>query len=145
MGEILPFSRSARGAAAQVVAPLTNFDVFKEAVDDCLEEWQKHAVNNSLSEFVYKTLPEFARLSKRQDYLNDLNIINAVEQKLELPITVISPGSTPENRMGCLVSFRRGDESYYYPPIMPSEAMARAFNLVVYVTFERRMKAAGRD
>lgn len=130
---------------AHVSRMLTTHDIFMDVTDEVVSEWQKAAVNNRLSEYIAKKIPAFARGPKSSDYVNDLNVIASVEQKLNMKLAVFFPGCTPNNKIGWLVAFHREKEIFSTPPDMASESMARALNVVLYVSFENVMKTLGRS
>lgn len=154
-GNIIEFKRRGEAKAtskrkdpmavqAYITRLKTNHDIFQDVTEEILTEWQQAAVNNRLSEYITKKLPAHARGPKHTDYVNDLNAIATVEQKLGMKVAIFSPGTTRNNTYGWLVAFHRGKEIFSTPPDMASEGMARALNILLCVCFERTLKSLGR-
>ena len=150
MSNVIPFKKpvetkpSKKGKSSPVTALKTNFDIFQEVQEDVLGDWQRFAAKNQLSKYIESKLSSTVRAAKGSDYVNDLNIIAGVEQKLEMKVAVFCPGCSFSNPIGWLAAFHRGKEIFSTPPDMASEGYARAMNIVLCVTFEYHMKTLGR-
>lgn len=122
------------------VKPLTPSELFDMVYSDIVDDWQNAAKNNKLSELIHKKLPAHCAVSPNTDYVNDLNVIAHIERKLNLILSINSPEFSG-NKMGWMVVFKKDDDVYSGPPDMVLESYARAFNVLLYVEFERRLKA----
>lgn len=122
------------------VKPLTPSELFDTVYADIVDEWQIAAKNNKLNELVAKKLPAHCVGPLNTDYVNDLNVISGIETRLNLIRSINSPEFSG-NKMGWMVIFNKDGESYSGPPDMVLESYARAFNVLLYVEFERRLKA----
>lgn len=123
----------------------SNNELFQETAEYLIDEWKKNAVKNCLNEFVASKIPEYAKSVKSADYVNDLNVISSVEQKLKITVSVFYPGCTAHNPYGWLASFHNGIEVFTTPTDMASEANARALNIIFYLSFMAKLKKIGRD
>ena len=123
----------------------TNHDIFSEVTEDVLGEWQRYAVQNRLSEYVSGKLPARVRGPVLSDYVNNLNLLSETEQKLGMKVAIFYPGCTLNNTYGWLVAFHRGKEIFSTPPDMATEAIARALNIVLYVSFIETLHTLGRQ
>lgn len=126
-------------------AQKTNSEIFNDVYQDVIGNWQRFAQRNHLNEFIRDSLPAKAHGPEGEDYVNDLNVISKVEQKLDIRVSIFYPGCTTTNPLGWLVVFHRGTEIFSTPPDMVSEANARALNIVLYLAFEATMKTLGRE
>ena len=122
------------------VKPLTPGEIFDTVYADIVDDWQGYAKENKLNELMLKKLPAHCVGPQNTDYVNDLNVISSIESKLNLIRSVNSPEFSG-NKMGWMVIFNKDGESYSGPPDMVLESYARAFNILLYVEFERRLKA----
>lgn len=124
---------------------LTTGEIFEDAYDNLLPDWQLAALKNQLSEFIERKIPKYARSSDEQaDYVNDLNVISAVERRLGMKVAVFYPECTFSNPYGWLAAFHRGKEVFTTSPEMATEAAARALNILLYLAFEDQLKRLGR-
>lgn len=123
----------------------TNNEVFQDVFDEVIGEWQVYATRNRLNEFIHSKLPAKARMESGADYLNDLNVISAVEQKLEMRVVMLYPGATLSNPYGWLVSFHVGKNVYSTSPDMASESSARALAVLLFLKFQWTMETLGRS
>ncbi len=122
----------------------SNYDLYRDVVDEVLGEWQMAAERNALSDYVYSKLPLLARGQRHDDYVNDLNVISTVERKIGLTVVVFSPGATKHSMLGWSVVFHRGQEILGCPPNMASESMARSLNIVLFLVYDGLLKSLGR-
>lgn len=130
-----------------VVSPTdkkSNHDLFRDVVDQVLGEWQAAAERNMLSDYIYSKLPYLARGPRNADYVNDLNVISKIENKLGMTVAVFSPGATRNNAIGWVAAFHREQEILGCPPDMASESMARALNIVLFLVYGGLLKSLGR-
>lgn len=70
------------GGPAAVKRLKSNQELFVEAYEDVIGDWQRFAAKNRLSEYIASKLPPSFVVSTA-DYVNDLNVLSAVEQNLE--------------------------------------------------------------
>lgn len=125
--------------------PKTNVEIFADAFEDVIGDWQRFATRNKLSEYVASKIPVSAVGPLGTDYVNDLNTISGIEQKLKMKVSVFSPGITHETQLGWMATFHLGKEVFSTPNDMVSEANARALLIVLYLHFMVIMKSLGRD
>ena len=123
----------------------TNHEIFQDIFEDVIEDWRRYASKNRLNEFIRGKLPPTVDAGIGADYVNDLNIIAATEQKLHMMITVFCPGFTDNNPYGWIAAFQRKNEIFSTPADMVSEANARALNVVLFVLFNSYLKTIGQD
>jgi hypothetical protein len=128
----------------------TNPEIFSDVIEDILGHWQSAAAKNKLNEYIRSKIPpmlvgDLDKEGAYNDFVNDLNVISIVEQKLGMRVAVFYPGCTFNNPYGWLAAFHRGKEIYSTPPDMASEANARALNILLHLSFEYTMKSLGRD
>lgn len=149
--EIIPFKPRNRKQGqdkkdpAPTSRPPSDIEIFTDVLNDVMGEWQTAAIANGLSEYICSKIPSYARGPKSSDYVGDLNVISSVETKLELSPSIFAPGATPANAVGWLVTFRLTEEVLASTPPMVTEAMARALNIVLAVSFEKQKKLLGRS
>lgn len=132
-------------APSQTTKLKTNNEVFQDVFDEVIGEWQMYATKNRLNEYIHSKLPPKARMDATSDYLNDLNVISAVEQKLEMKVVMLYPGATLSNPYGWLVSFHVGKNVYSTSPDMASESSARALAVLLFLKFHWTMDTLGRS
>lgn len=125
---------------APVTKIKTKYQIFEEACGDVLIEWQNYATKNRLNEYILSRLPSFSAVDYSVDFVNDLNLLSAVEQKLGVSVAIFYPGCTLTNPNGWTVAFYYDGEEYKMPVSMPSEASARALNLMFFQAFKVRVK-----
>ena len=134
-----------QGTAKADSAPkiLTTREIFQNVTDAVLIDWQSAATKNRLNEYITSKIPPRFAAHNGADYVNDLNSIATVEQKIDLPIAIFFPGATPSNQYGWLVAFHREKEMFTTPADMASEATARALNIVLFLSFELELRSLG--
>lgn len=120
-------------------------DIYADVFEDVLGEWQRAAQYDQLNEYIASKLPTKLRKGTVPNYIDDLNRLSKVEQKLGISATVFGPGGTSSNPIGWMAAFQRGDELYATSPDMASEAGARAMNIVLCLSFEKTLKTLNRD
>ena len=130
---------------AQPTKLKTNYEVFQDVFDEVIGEWQAYAAKNRLNEYIHSKLPPKAKVDSSADYLNDLNVISAVERKLEMRVVMLYPGATLSNPYGWLVSFHVGKNVYSTSPDMASESSARALAILLFLKFHLTMETLGRS
>lgn len=149
MAEVLDFSKAKAKQKQSAEKPkgkakieriLTNQDVFQEVLEDVMHNWEWNAKKNKLNQLIESKLPAFAKGPDNADYLNDLNVIAFAEQKLGMLVTMCYPQVTQSNPNTWIVGFHRGTEVFTISPDLPSEANARALNILLFLTFMFRMK-----
>lgn len=132
-------------AAKLVQRLITTSEIFDDCYENLIGDWQAAATKNQLSEFIQRKLPKHVRSSDEQaDYVNDLNVISAVERRLNMKVAVFYPECTHSNPYGWLAVFHRGKEVFTTAPDMATEAAARALNILLYLAFEDQLKRLGR-
>ena len=131
--------------ASHLVRAKTNSELFMEAYEDVIGDWQRFAAKNKLSEYVASKLPENFRISNTADYVNDLNVCSHIEQRLGMKVSVFYPGCTHQNQHGWLATFHLKEEVFSTPPDMVSEANARALLIVLFIHFKSVMKSLDRE
>ncbi len=132
------------GQKAAVTRLKSNHELFMEAYEDVIGDWQRFATNNRLSEYVASKLPPSAVNPLITDYVNDLNVIAGVEQKLNMKVAVFYPECTP-GQHGWMATLHLGKEIFSTPADMASEANARALLIVLSLHFKAVLKSLGRD
>lgn len=130
---------------SQPVKLRTNNEIYQDVFDETVDEWQVYASKNRLNEYFYSKLPAIAKLDSATNYINDLNNLSAVEQKLDMNVVVLSPGATQSNPLGWMVSFRLGRNVYSTSPDLASESAARALAILLFLKFNRTMETLGRS
>lgn len=131
------------GGPAAVKRLMTNAELFAECYEDIIGDWQRFAEKNRLSEYVASKLPPSA-VNLTADYVNDLNIISTVEQKLGMKVSIFYPGCMPSQK-GWMATVHIGKEIFSTPSDMASEANARALLIVLFIHFKAVLKRMGRD
>lgn len=141
-----PHHRSSDAALQPMsVRAKTNHEIFCECFDDVIGEWQASAAKNQLSNYIASKLPVACVAPLGTDYVNDLNVISNIEQKLEMRASVFYPTTTHANQHGWMATFHLGKEIFSTPADMASEANARALLIVLYLRFQAVMKSLGRN
>lgn len=128
----------APGVPPEHQTPSEVFIVLNETIQG---EWAAHAARNRLKEYFESKLPANARGQKGTDYLNDLNALSNVEQRLDMEVLVFYPRCTPSNPYGFLAGFHIGEEIFSTPPDISSEANARALNILLYLALTRHLRS----
>jgi hypothetical protein len=120
----------------------SNREIFEEITEDAMGEWVRHAIKNRLNEYITRKLPHYVK-GENVDYVNDLNALSNLEQKLDMKVAVFYPECC-NNPYGWIASFKHRDEIFTTPPNLASEANARALNIVLFVSFTYTLKTIGR-
>lgn len=115
-------------------------EIFDDVYCDIIDQWQAYAAKNKLNEFIRNKISVPARGPVGADYVGDLNVLSDVERKLGMKVAVFYPDTTTQNPHGWLVGFHYDTEVYSAPPLMASEAYARALNILLYVGLEDQLK-----
>lgn len=120
-------------------------EVFTDCFEDITGEWQSAAAKNRLNEFILSKLPAFMHGPKNTDYLTDLTILSSIEQRLDLKVALFWPSCTSANPIGWIAGFHANGSIFTTPTDMVSEAVARAMNILLYLSFEYHLKSLGRS
>lgn len=117
---------------------------FQDIATFCLEEitsnWERFARNNRLNDYFVNSTPSWA--SPGVNYLTDLNSIALIENKINLPLELLSPGSTGAEQLGWIAAFRI-NENRVMTPFMMSEQYARCFNILLFLKLGRELVQNG--
>ena len=108
--------------------------------DEILGHWEKFAQNNRLNDHFISCVPAWAQPSV--NYLEDLNALSVVEQKIGLDPQVIAPGFSPDNALGWIAAFRLNG-IIVATPFMVNEGYARCFNILLYLKLKRDLVTHG--
>ncbi len=127
------------------VVEKSNREIYADVFEDVLGEWQRSALRDQLNEYIASKLPPKFRKGTVPNYVNDLDRLSKLEQKLGISVTVFGPGGTTSNPIGFMAAFQRGDELYATSPDMASESSARAMNIVLCLSFDKTLKSLNRD
>jgi hypothetical protein len=122
----------------------TDNDIYRDTLEDVLGEWQAAAARDQINEYIASKLPSSVKMKDDMDYINNLNALSMIEQKLKMRLGIFYPGCTTANKIGWIAAFHIGKVAYTTPPDMASEGYARAICIVLFVTFEKHMKSLGR-
>lgn len=125
--------------------PKTPREIFQDVTDDVLTEWRAAAIGNRLSEYIASKIPPTARVGTNADYVNDLNVLSRVEQKIGIAPAIFGPGCTANNPIGWGAAFFIEREIFNTPPDMASESIARALNVVLFATYHKTLKTLNKD
>jgi hypothetical protein len=131
------------GGPAAVKRLKSNQELFVEAYEDVIGDWQRFAAKNRLSEYVASKLPPSSVVSMA-DYVNDLNVLSVIEQKLGMKVSIYYPDCMMSQH-GWMATVHIGKEIFSTPPDMASEANARALLIVLFLHFKAVLKSLGRD
>lgn len=113
-------------------------DLVLECQDIIGESWAKHAQNNKLNQhFVESVYCAEAGI----DYLSNLSALSALEQKIDLPLILLAPGSTLASQLGWVAGFAFHGKKIE-TPTMVSEPYARCFNILLYLRLCREQSRA---
>jgi hypothetical protein len=123
----------------------SNQEIFADCVEEIQGLWQVYAVKNKLNNFIGTRIPSFAQGPRGCDYVNDLNVISNVEQKLGMLVSMFYPATAHPDQIGWMAAFHRGRELFTTPASMASEPTARALNILLYLDFNIQMKGLGRE
>lgn len=105
------------------------FHLFTSLVDELNVQWSLYASQDKLNQLVANKLNV-----PPHDYVNDLNMISAIEERLQRPVIIFHPGATHANPSGWLAGFHY-DGIAYTTPEMVSEAYARSYALILRESF----------
>lgn len=142
-GKVLSFDAAKRAKSAPKkppAKPKTTQEIFEDVYSDIIDEWQACAIKNGLNEYIRKKIPVHARGTADADFVGDLNVLARAELKLGMKVSVFYPDVTHSNPHGWLVNFHLDKEVYSAPPLMASEAYARALNILLYVELTAQLK-----
>ena len=114
--------------------------IIEESVEDLQQNWEKFARLNRLNDFFISSTPNWS--NPDLNYLEDLDAISVVEQKINLILRMESPGFVPENRLGWTAAVRLDDLIITTPP-MPTEQYARTFLILLYLKVKRELVRNG--
>jgi hypothetical protein len=109
------------------IPEITDYDKYIELVRSLLGEWTDHKRFNRLNKFVGDEINE-----PSDNYITDLNLLNQIELGIGIRTMIFHPSSTDKEDTGFISGFRYKDQSYP-TPALPTEAEARAFNVVLYM------------
>jgi hypothetical protein len=110
----------------------------------CSEEiagnWEKFARNNRLNDYFMSSTPSWSL--SNTNYLADLNALSTVESKVNIIISVCSPGHSGASQLGWVATFKINDVSIC-TPFMVCEAYARCFNILLFLKVGRELTQRG--
>jgi hypothetical protein len=117
-------------------------NIFNEVSSDTLSEWSLAAKNNKLNDYFTSKIPPLARGARGIDYINDLNALSIVEQKLQLVInvSVIHFSKQPQWSVSFVTTMFDISKAYTIP-LMHTEYLARALNILIYLSFLKTTKS----
>jgi hypothetical protein len=130
---IVNLSNFRRKVEAEKVKPALSkketFHLFTSLVDELNVQWSLYASQDKLNQLIAHRLnvPPY-------DYVNDLNMISAIEEKMKRQVIIFHPGATHANTSGWLAGFHH-DGIAYTTPEMVSEAYARSYALLLRESF----------
>lgn len=139
MADIIDLASRRKPELKEVLKP-TLKDLALQCVDEIQGNWEKFARNNRLNEFFIQSIPTWADAAK--NYLEDLNALSGVEQKIGLDPQIIAPGFSPDNSLGWLASFRVNGQTVT-TSWMVSEQYARCFNILLFLKLKRALVTNG--
>lgn len=137
MAEIIDIStRFRKPPAKPTVTELAQF-----CADEILSHWEKFASNNRLNDYFLQSVPTWA--NGTVNYLEDLNALSSIEQKVYLEPQVIAPGfNEKQNALGWVAAFRLNG-IIVATPFMVSEQYARCFNVLLFLKLKRELQTHG--
>jgi hypothetical protein len=110
----------------------------------CSEEiagnWERFARNNRLNDYFTSSTPSWS--VSNTNYLADLNALSAVEGKINISISISSPGQLGRAQIGWVASFRINKVAIF-TPVMVCEAYARCFNILLFLKVGRELTQRG--
>ena len=118
-------------------------NIFNEVGFEVLSEWDRAAKNNKLNDYFTSKIPPLARGVRGIDYINDLNALAQVEQKLQL-IIGINAMHLPSKQLLWSISFTTSlfdITKTYTTLLMHNEYQARALNILTYLSFLKTTKS----
>jgi hypothetical protein len=140
--KIIPFERPSKSPPAEPAKrrALTNAEIFADAYEDVIGEWEAAARKGLLNEYIQDNVPSPARSHHPISYVTDLSTIAEVERRLDMRIAVFSPGTTFNNQNGWLAAFHHDKDIFSTPPDMVSEPLARALNVLLYLRYSSLLR-----
>lgn len=109
--------------------------------DEILSHWEKFASNNRLNDYFTSSTPMYCKGGV--NYLEDLNALSLIEQKIYLEPQIIAPGfNEKQNVLGWVAAFRLNGV-IVATPFMVSEGYARCFNVLLFLKLKRELQTAG--
>lgn len=118
------------------VTKLSVSDIVINVTNDIENAWGKFAINNKLNEYIITCLPSWC--STTVNYLEDLNAISKVEQKINLEPSVSAPGFGGDQQLGWISAFRI-EGKVISSPFMATEQYARAFAILLFLKVKREL------
>jgi hypothetical protein len=141
--KIIPFEPVRRKKEPEVPAKrraLTNAEIFADAYEDVIGEWEAASRKGLLNEYIQDNVPPPARAHHPISYVTDISTIAEVERRLEIKVAVFSPGTTFNNPNGWLVAFHHDKDIFSTPPDVVSEPLARALNVLLYLRYSSLLR-----
>jgi len=140
--KIIPFERPSK---AQSTEPpkrraLTNAEIFADAYEDVIGEWEAAARKGLLNEYIQDNVPPPARAHHPVSYVTDLSTIVEVERRLDMCVAIFSPGATFNNPNGWIAAFHHDKDVFSTPPDVVSEPLARALNVLLYLRYSSLLR-----
>jgi hypothetical protein len=136
VAEIIDIStRFKKPAPKPTVTELAQF-----CADEILSHWEKFASNNRLNDYFTSSTPMYCKGGV--NYLEDLNALSLVEQKIYLEPQVVAPGFNEKNALGWIAAFRLNGV-IVATPFMVSEQYARCFNILLFLKLKRELQTHG--
>ncbi len=121
-------------------ATVTVTEIAQHAIEEITSHWEKFASNNRLNDYFLQCVPTWAQPAV--NYLEDLNALSSLEQKIKIDPQVVAPGFSPDNALGWIAAFRVNG-IVVVTPFMVSEQYARCFLILLFLKLKRQMKEAG--
>jgi len=113
-------------------------DLYEEIGEDVLGEWQVAAERDTLNEYISSKIP--IRYRSKVSYVDDLNALSALEQKIGMVVTVFAPGTLKHSPIGWVSFFVYEGKRYGTAPNMVGESICRAMLLVLFLEFQKTLK-----
>lgn len=105
--------------------------------DEILDYWTKAAKLNRLNDYFVSCTPSFSQ--PEINYLEDLNAISGIEQRIGLHPQTMSPEFGIETIPGWVAAFRINAQTIA-SPFLASEALVRCFNILLFLRLHRDLK-----
>lgn len=144
--KILPFQKAngklphAREGDLPVPRVRSRQEIFEQVSSDTIADWQRYATKNRLNEFILSKLPAYTAVASTDyDFVNDLNLLSSIEQRLGLAVIMYYPGTSDDNAHGWSAAFNYDSELFSMSVTMPNESSARALNILLYQAFKIRV------
>jgi hypothetical protein len=115
-------------------------ELIEFVTEEITGHWEKFASNNRLNEYFIQCTPSWSRA--KVNYLQDLNALAGIEQKIKLEPQIIAPGFGIDNPLGWVAAFRLNGE-VVATPYMLSEPYARCFNILLFLKLGRELQQHG--